>query len=550
MQFLLRVISIFILVIICFGTPAQAQFPLLRNFNLEVNKIINPNSNNLLASDCIRLDGICLYSIAALETDISTRVGEIQDNFMVIEEAYFMSNRQKINIYQQEIGNIIDIYVRIDSEEFRLMTVTPLDAEIVGSDIQTRANEIIQIVERSLKKAKLERQPKFLLRQGLIAISITGIVLLANLYFSRKITKLKESKQVLTASKNQLSQFILVQFSKNLNLNINEIKYRLLQLGQIVTLMGGTLIILGLFPYTRMAQTFIISIIRIPIRLGIVGVATYLSIRFSYALINKFTSKLVGDMVGPAPGIRSQLRLATISGVTKSIVTITCIAAGIIIGLSSIGVNVAPLLAGAGILGFGLSLASQNLIKDALNGFFIILEDQYAIGDVINIGNVAGLVENINLRITQLRDAEGRLITIPNSEISIVANLSSKWSRADLNIPIAYETDVDLALDLLDKLATTMCQEDNWCNQIIDKPEILGVDKFGDRGFIIKVWIKTRPLQQWAVSREFRRRVKVAFDAQGIYLSLSQEKIWFHETSYNQVQFERKSSSEPEIIDN
>jgi len=126
-----------------------------------------------------------------------------------------------------------------------------------------------------------------------------------------------------------------------------------------------------------------------------------------------------------------------------------------------------------------------NLIKDAINGFFIILEDQYAIGDVIAVDKVSGFVETMNLRITQLRDSEGRLITIPNSEIKIVANLSSNWSRADLSIPVAYHTDVDKALEVIDTVAQEMSQDDLWREEILDKPEVLGVDDFGSRGVII-----------------------------------------------------------------
>ncbi|MGL5803942.1 MAG: mechanosensitive ion channel family protein, partial [Xenococcaceae cyanobacterium] len=198
---------------------------------------------------------------------------------------------------------------------------------------------------------------------------------------------------------------------------------------------------------------------------------------------------------------------------------------------SAVGVNIAPLLAGAGIVGVAISLASQNLIKDAINGFFIILEDQYAVGDVINVGEVSGLVENMNLRITQLRDGEGRLITIPNSEIKIVANLSSQWSRADLNIPVAYQADIDKAIELLVKVAEGMSQEPIWRDHIIEPPEVLGIDNFADRGIIIKVWIKTEPLKQWDVSREFRRRIKIAFDRAGIPIPLPQKQIWFDSNS-------------------
>ena len=180
-----------------------------------------------------------------------------------------------------------------------------------------------------------------------------------------------------------------------------------------------------------------------------------------------------------------------------------------------------------GLLGAAISLASQNFIKDAINGFFIIIEDQYAVGDVINVGNATGLVENINLRITQIRDAEGQLITIPNSKIEIVANLSSHWSRADIHIPVAYQTDIDKALELIHREAEKMSQDKDWQEQILEAPQLLGVERFDDRGVVVRIWIKTQPLKQWDVSREFRRRIKVQFEQAGMPLPLPQQQVWF-----------------------
>jgi small conductance mechanosensitive channel len=151
------------------------------------------------------------------------------------------------------------------------------------------------------------------------------------------------------------------------------------------------------------------------------------------------------------------------------------------------------------------------------------------LGDVITVGNVGGLVENLNLRMTQIRDAEGRLITIPNSEIKVVANLSSRWSRADLIIPVSYQTDIDEALKLIENVAIQMNQEPQWKRQIIETPSILGIDNFGDRGMMIRVWIKTQPLKQWDVAREYRRRLKIAFDEVGINIPVPQQSIWVND---------------------
>ncbi len=299
--------------------------------------------------------------------------------------------------------------------------------------------------------------------------------------------------------------------------------------------LGATLFILGLFPQTRPTQLWIVTLLRIPLRIGIVSLLTYVLIRLSYIAIAKFNHTFSENYVlNRDSRKRMQLRVTTIARLLGGIITLFWIILGIIAGLTIIGINVTPLLAGAGILGLAFSFASQNLIKDAINGFLIILEDQYAVGDVINIGEVSGLVENLNWRITQLRDGQGRLITIPNSEIKIVANLSSQWSRAEIDIPVTYDTDIDKALQIIEEVATQMSQEENWQDKILDPPQVLGVDNFSDRGSVVRIWIKTEPLKQWEVGREFRRRLQNAFDRANISLPVPQQQIWLqrHQKSF------------------
>ena len=249
-----------------------------------------------------------------------------------------------------------------------------------------------------------------------------------------------------------------------------------------------------------------------------------------YNLINNLSSTIIkGQFVfSPSVNKRLELRVNTVSQLAKSIITIILIVVGFFFSLAAIGVNITPFLAGAGIIGLALSFASQSFIKDALNGFLIILEDQYAVGDIISLDEVSGMVENINLRITQLRDAEGRLITVPNSEIRIVANLSSQWSRADINIPLNYDVNLEQALEVIANTATDIGKDSQWQQFILESPQILGVEKFSDRAIIIRVWIKTEPLKQWDVSREFRRRLQIAFTNAGIPLTAPQQ-IWIHQ---------------------
>jgi len=177
-----------------------------------------------------------------------------------------------------------------------------------------------------------------------------------------------------------------------------------------------------------------------------------------------------------------------------------------------------------------ISLAAQGLIKDLVNGFLILCEDQYGIGDWIAVGNVDGLVENKNLRITQIRTTEGRLITIPNSAITVVENLSKDWSRVDLAITIAYDSDVDQAIAVIKQVSHDLSQDQHWQSMIPEPPQVLGVEDLGNEGITLRIWIKTIPLAQWNVAREFRRRLKRALDDADIPIGLPQQSLWFHGT--------------------
>ena len=410
-------------------------------------------------------------------------------------------------------------------------------------NVPTRADQIIEVLEKGFQRARLERQPKFLARQGIIAAILSLTIILTSWPIYCGIRRLRQSRQQLAPSESSPSAPISTQLRQRQRWNITEIQYRLLQSLQILLWGGGILYVLFLFPHTRVIHTLIIALIRIPLIIVGVGILTYLLIRLSYALVARFVSTLFVStyVLNRRANQRKQLRVNTITKIGRSIVTLIWTGIGIIVALTVAGVNVAPLLAGAGIIGLAVSLAAQNLIKDAINGFLIILEDQYAVGDVIKVGEVDGLVENINLRITQLRDAGGRLITIPNSEIRIVANLSSQWSRADLNIPIAYHSDVDKALYLLSHVAEEMSQDDLWQAKILESPQVLGVENFEERGIIIKVWIKTEPLKQWEVSREFRRRIMLAFESAGIPILPPQQQVWFNRHANNKGIDKKKS---------
>ena len=151
-----------------------------------------------------------------------------------------------------------------------------------------------------------------------------------------------------------------------------------------------------------------------------------------------------------------------------------------------------------------------------INGFFIILENQYRIGDAIEVGGVSGLVETVSLRKTVLRDLEGKVHTIPNGEIRIVSNLSKEWSRSVLDVGISYREDIDAVIDLLSRIGKEMQAEEPFKSAILEPLQILGVERFGESQLVIRMIVKTQPLKQWEVGRELRRRIKNRFDDQGV----------------------------------
>ena len=516
--------------VLCFvfiPTSASGQLPTIQDLVLYSNNLLHNNSNDKPVASCIRIDGRCAFKIAFPKSELSDRINEIQYRLNDIKEVYLNNPDSDLQInYRKENGGA-DVYVTIDDNPIRLLTVTQQDANFQGMTVRSKAELVVNKLENKLKQAKRQRQSDYLIRQVIIGITITIAIAIIGYLLYRFTKKLRQEKANLKAPEAQENLPFIVYLKQRKAWYFQDIKHRLLQLSQILLWLLGILIILGLFPQTRTLQLIIITAIRLPLRVVLIATATYFLIRFIYSLINNLAATIIGSqfVLSPRANKRLQLRVNTISQVSKSIIAILLIIVSILFSLAAIGIDTTPFLAGAGIIGLALSFSSQSFIKDALNGFLIIFEDQYAVGDVINLNDVGGMVENINLRITQIRDAEGRLITIPNSEVKIVANLSSEWSRADLNIPLSYDTNLDLALKVITQVAMLMSEDERWKEYILEPPEILGVENFSDRGIIVRVWIITEPLKQWDVSREFRRRLQIAFTDAGIPLTPPQQ-IW------------------------
>jgi moderate conductance mechanosensitive channel len=226
--------------------------------------------------------------------------------------------------------------------------------------------------------------------------------------------------------------------------------------------------------------------------------------------------------------VRADARIQTLTIVARSLVSLFVWFVAIVWILEIIGVNLGPLIAGAGIAGIALGFGAQNIVRDFLSGFFLIVEDQFGVGDLVDLGEATGTVEKITLRSTRLRDVQGVVWHVPNGEILRVANQSQEWARALLDVEVAYDTDIDLAQQVIDETAQAMAADPDWSLEILDSPEVWGVEAFTPNSIVIRLVVKTRPASQFRVMRELRRRLKAAFDARGIVIPFAQVDIRVH----------------------
>lgn len=221
----------------------------------------------------------------------------------------------------------------------------------------------------------------------------------------------------------------------------------------------------------------------------------------------------------PATAQRRAQRARTLGSVLRSTSALLISTIVILMVLAELGVSVAPLLASAGIVGVALGFGAQTLVKDFLSGIFMMAEDQYGVGDVIDVGEVAGTVEAVGLRVTRIREYNGTLWYVRNGEVLRVGNMTQLWARILYDVKIDYSADVDKAVELLAQIGADMYEDPDWRTDILEEPEITGIEDLDSEGVQLRLVAKTTPGMQWAVGREMRKRTKIAFDASGIALA-------------------------------
>lgn len=273
-----------------------------------------------------------------------------------------------------------------------------------------------------------------------------------------------------------------------------------------------------------------------PFRILLIWLVAWLLSRVVRRLIRRFSERLIGA-VGSGrlkaardrapsilistqiPSVRSAARAETISGVLKSVSSGVIYVFAFVYTLEVLGLNLGPLIAGAGVVGVALGFGAQSMVRDFLAGTFILLEDQYGVGDTVDLGDAVGTVEALNLRTTRLRDVNGTVWHVPNGEILRVGNQSQQWARAVLDIVVAHGTDVEAALKVMKEVADEVAARPDMANEVLEEAEVWGVEALTPMGITLRLVIKTLPGRQWTVMRALRQEIRAALKRSGVELS-------------------------------
>ena len=260
------------------------------------------------------------------------------------------------------------------------------------------------------------------------------------------------------------------------------------------------------------------------IKILLIGIGSWLlNIIISRIITKAVRVAVVADssMSSEAEKKREDTLIRIFTGATRIVILVMAI----LMILPEVGIEIGPILAGAGIVGLAVGFGGQYLIRDIITGLFIILENQYRIGDVINVDTTGGLVEDISLRKTTLRDLDGTVHHIPHGEIKRVSNLSTNYARVNLDIGISYSSDIEHVIKVINRTGEELSNDPLYKEFIISAPKFLRINDFADSAIMVKVLGDTKPLMQWEITGEFRKRIKMAFDKEGIEIPLPQRVV-------------------------
>ena len=250
------------------------------------------------------------------------------------------------------------------------------------------------------------------------------------------------------------------------------------------------------------------------LRILVIGVGSILLIRLLRVAADRIPRLMPA---GKEPVITEREKRAhTVASLLRTAGTTLVVIVAVMMVLREVGLDITPLIAGAGVAGLAIGLGAQSLIRDVIAGVFILLEDQFHVGDVLQAAGVNGQVEQMTLRMTVVRDLQGTVHFIPNGEIKVVSNLTKEWSRVVLEIGVGYEEDVDRVMAVLAEVGRSLTEDESFGKLVLEPPQVLGVEALTDSQVTIRMLAKTVPFKQWEVARELRRRIKSRFDREGI----------------------------------
>ncbi|MDR7923046.1 mechanosensitive ion channel family protein [Thermosynechococcus sp. HY213] len=537
----IALITFFLVLLSPWSTIAQVPLPGIRQATVAPTPPGVTRIGELEIAD-VRFDGNTLFTIAAPTVrdrdnpgnaiPVEVRADLIQSNLRRVLQSALEHGRRspaRVDIGVARLNNVLVISARIGQAErtTRLLTVTEADSDYHQLPPETLAQQWRDILQQQMNRAIQERTDTALMSQIQEAVLIfikvgagSFVILIVQRFLIRQrkhlqgqldtvTTQTTEPEWVLPLLPHLRHHFFLKQRIKLISL----VRYLLLW-GQVALWLLGLAAILRLFPMTRWLSS---QVYGLPILWMVVWFGTGLLNQFAdlaFDRIRVFWEQ--NNLLKFADTQRKTLRISTTVEVMRGFKTVVIYLIRLVVILGSLGVPVSSILAVGGFLALAISLGSQNLVKDIINGLLIVWEDQYGIGDVVEIEPYSGLVENLNLRITQLRNAEGQLITIPNSTITKVANLTRTWSRVNLELWVDIETNPDRLLSLLNDLSIRFYEEPEWQLKMLERPEVLGIDQITASGLLVRIWIRTQPGQQWVVGREFRRRVLNLMATEGI----------------------------------
>ncbi|MEO1070182.1 MAG: mechanosensitive ion channel family protein, partial [Cyanobacteria bacterium J06638_6] len=528
----------------------------------QLSNPFSPNNNGslppagvqrvgLLEVTTVNLDGEALFSIASpavlnrndpgAAVPVEIRAGQVEGNLnQVVNQAVGLSEDDdgeeatSLGVIIEPIGEQPVLFaIGAGLVEPRvLITVIDTDARYNGLPSQVLAERWQEILTNSLKRAVNDRLPDARQRQVrntlwiILGSTLSTFVLVGfwkGLDWRTRALERRLAEEANQADPTHPQADMPLSYQITLTQRLQLVAFLRWLIFWTIALLWISAIASGLyiFPQTR---SYAFRLFSIPVLLVLTWFIAGLLNRLANLGIERVSQAWSQNELGDLEEMkRKSLRLSTITGAVKGLKTAIIYALATLLVLQRLQIASGSLLAFGAIVALALSFAAQSLVKDLVNGFLILLENQYAIGDLVTTGTTTGIVENLNLRITQIRSEDGRLVTLPNSLIAQVDNLSRNWSRANLTIDVAYGTNVDEALWVVHETAQVMASDPEWRYDILDPVEMLGVEAMTHAGLTILIWIRTRPLKQFLVAREFRRRLRVAFDRADIAIGVPQQ---------------------------